>query len=155
MSEAYRSLLSCLAADLKLPEIAEQDGMALLVIDDFEVVLRLLPSDQVLMYTVVAPLPTEGRAALMASLLEANTLFLATQGFTLAAREDTGVLLQGALPLAALNGSNVAQWVENFVNVAESWQERCLSAESPAPERDALTGEGSIDPLALLDMLRV
>ena len=155
MSEAFRSLLSCLAADLKLPEIAEQDGMALLVIDDFEVVLRLLPSEQVLVYTVVAPLPGEGRAALMASLLEANTLFLATHGFTLAAREDTGVLLQGSLPLAALNGGNIAQWVENFVNVAESWQERCLSAENPAPERDSLAGEGSIDPLAMLDMLRV
>ena len=155
MSEAYRSLLSCLAADLKLPEIAEQDGMALLVIDDFEVVLRLLPSGQVLIYTVVAPLPAEGHAALMTSLLEANALFLATQGFTLAAREDTGVLLQSSLPLAVLNGGNVAQWVENFVNVAEFWQERCLSTESPAPERDTLTGEGTIDPLTMLDMLRV
>ena len=155
MSEAYRSLLSCLAADLKLPEIAEQDGMALLVIDDFEVVLRLLPSEQVLVYTVVAPLPGEGRAALMASLLEANTLFLATHGFTLAAHEDTGVMLQGALPLASLHSDNIAQWVENFVNVAEFWQERCLSTESPAPERDLLTGEGTIDPLTMLDMLRV
>ena len=155
MSESFRSLLSCLAADLKLPEVPEQDGMALLVIDDFEVVLRLLPSEQVLIYTVVAPLPEEGRAALMASLLEANTLFLATHGFTLAAREDTGVMLQGALPLASLHSNNIAQWVENFVNVAEFWQARCLAPESPAPERDAFTGEGSIDPLAMLDMLRV
>ena len=155
MSEAFRSLLSGLAADLRLAEIPEQDGMALLVIDDFEVVLRLLPSDQVLMYTVVAPLPAEGRAALMASLLDANTMFLATHGFTLSAREDTGVLLQGALPLASLHGGNIAQWVENFVNVAEFWQERCLAAESPAPERDSLAGEGTVDPLAMLDMLRV
>ena len=155
MSEAFRSLLSCLAADLKLPEVPEQEGMAVLVIDDFEVVLRLLPSDQVLMHTVVAPLPAEGRAALMASLLEANTLFLATHGFTLSAREDTGVMLQGALPMAVLNGGNIAQWVENFVNVAEFWQERCLSTESTAPERDTLTGEGTIDPLTMLDMLRV
>ena len=155
MSEAFRSLLSVLAADLSLADLPEQDGMALLVIDDFEVVLRLLPSEQVLIYTVVAPLPAEGRAALMVSLLEANALFLATQSFTLAAREDTGVLLQGALPLASLHGGNIAQWVENFVNVAEFWQARCLAAESPAPERDAFTGEGSIDPLAMLDMLRV
>ena len=155
MSEAFRSLLSSLAVDIKQPEIPEQDGMALLVIDDFEVVLRLLPSDQVLMYTVVAPLPTEGRAALMASLLDANTLFLATHGFTLAARDDTGVMLQGALPLASLHGGNIAQWVENFVNVAEEWQARCLDVDSTAPERDPLTGEGSIDPLAMLDMLRV
>ena len=155
MSEAYRSLLSCLAADLKLAEIPEQDGMAMLVIDDLEVVLRLLPSDQVLMYTVVAPLPAEGRAALMSSLLDANTLFLATQGFTLSAREDSGVMLQGALPMAVLNGGNIAQWVENFVNLAAHWQERCLSSGSAAPEREPMTGEGHIDPLAMMDMLRV
>ena len=155
MSEAFRSLLSCLAADLKLPEVPEQDGMALLVIDDFEVVLRLLPSDQVLMHTVVAPLPTEGRAALMASLLDANTLFLATQGFTLAAREDSGVMLQGALPMAVLNGGNVAQWVENFVNVAAHWQERCLDNGSAAPVREPMTGEGHIDLHTMMDMLRV
>ena len=155
MSEAYRSLLSCLAADLKLPEIAEQDGMALLVIDDFEVVLRLLPSEQVLVYTVVAPLPGEGRAALMASLLEANTLFLATHGFTLSAREDTGVMLQGVLPIASLHSGNIAQWVENFVNVAEHWQARCLSSEAAAPARDHITGEGHMDPLTMMDMLRV
>ena len=155
MSEAYRSLLSCLAADLKLPEIAEQDGMAVLVIDDFEVVLRLLPSNQVLMHTVVAPLPAEGRPALMAALLDANTMFLATQGFTLSAREDTGVMLQGALPLAVLNGGNVTQWVENFVNVAAHWQARCVAGNSAAPEREPMTGEGHIDPLAMMDMLRV
>ena len=95
MFETYRSLLSCLANSLNIPEIPEQDGMALLVIDDFEVVLRLLPSEQVLLYTVVAPLPEEGRTALMASLLDANTMFLATSGFTLSARQDTGVMLQG------------------------------------------------------------
>ena len=155
MSEAFRSLLSCLAINLKLPEIPEQDGMALLVIDDFEVVLRLLPSEQVLVYTVVAPLPAEGRATLMASLLEANTLFLATHGFTLSAREDTGVMLQGVLPIASLHSGNIAQWVENFVNVAEHWQARCLSSEAAAPARDHITGEGHMDPLTMMDMLRV
>ena len=155
MSDAFRSLLSGLAADLRLAEIPEQDGMALLVIDDFEVVLRLLPSEQVLVYTVVAPLPAEGRATRMASLLEANTLFLATHGFTLSAREDTGVMLQGVLPIASLHSGNIAQWVENFVNVAEHWQARCLSSEAAAPARDHITGEGHMDPLTMMDMLRV
>ena len=155
MSEAFRSLLSCLAADLSLPELPDKDGMALVVIDDFEVVLRLLPSEQVMIYTVVAPLASEGRTSLMASLLDANTMFMATRGFTLSAREDTGGMLQGILPLAALHSGNVGQWVENFVNVAEVWQERCLSAASAAPEREHFTGEGAIDPLAMMDMLRV
>lgn len=155
MTETYRSLLSCLANSLNIPEIPEQDGMALLVIDDFEVVLRLLPSEQVLLYTVVAPLPEEGRTALMASLLDANTMFLATQGFTLSAREDTGVMLQGMLPLASLHSGNVAQWVENFTNVAEHWQSRCLESASDLPEHTPHAGEGSIDVLTMMDMLRV
>lgn len=155
MSEAFRSLLSCLAINLKLPDIPEQDGMALLVVDDFEVVLRLLPSEQVMIHTVVAPLPAEGRTALMSAMLDANTMFLATQGFTLSARDDTGVMLQGILPLVALHGGNIAQWVENFVNVAEHWQARCLSSEAAAPARDHITGEGHMDPLTMMDMLRV
>ncbi|MBR3880026.1 MAG: type III secretion system chaperone [Mailhella sp.] len=155
MSEAFRSLLSCLAADLKLPEIPEQGGMALLVVDDFEVVLRLLPSEQVLAYTVVAPLPFEGRAALMASLLDANTMFLATQGFTLSAREDTGVLLQGMMPLSSLHGANISQWVGNFVSVAEHWQTRCTGVTDSQVEHKPHAGEGAIDLHTMMDMLRV
>lgn len=155
MSETYRSLLSCLANSLNIPEIPEQDGMALLVIDDFEVVLRLLPSEQVLLYTVVAPLPEEGRTALMASLLDANTMFLATSGFTLSAREDTGVMLQGILPLASLHSGNVTQWVENFTNVAEHWQSVCLNGVSDQSAAAAQPASADIDLQAMMGMLRV
>lgn len=154
MPEAFRSLLTGLAASLNLPEIPEQDGFALVAIDDFEVCLRLLPSGQALLYTVVAPLPAEGRSALMASLLEANTLFLATQGFTLSAREDTGVMLQGCMAMSALHDGNVAQWVENFVNVAEHWQGRCRACADNAAEAPA-AGESSFDIHALMGMMRV
>ena len=155
MSESFRSLLSCLAADLKLPEIPEQGGMALFVIDDFEVVLRLLPSEQVLAYTVVAPLPSEGRVALMAALLDANTMFLATQGFTLSAREDTGVMLQGLMPLASLHSANISQWVENFVNVAESWQARCTDAADGQADHKPHAGEAAMELCSMLNMLKV
>ena len=151
MFDVFQSLLSTLAPALNLPEITlrEDDPSCLLVIDDFEVSLRYLPgSDMVMMFTVVAPLPEGGRESLYAGLLDANTFFRGTQGFTLAAREDTGVTLQGVMPMRMLDGSNIAVWVQNFVNVAEIWQEYCLNGEEQPVQGEA----SDIFPQ---DMLRV
>lgn len=137
MSEAFASLLSTLAPVLGLPEITvrEDDPACLLVIDDFEVSIRYLPgSDAVMMFTVVAPLPEGGKNELFAALLDANTFFRGTQGFTLAAREDTGVTLQGVMSMRVLDGSSIVSWVQNFVDVAQHWQGVCLNAEETGPE---------------------
>ena len=150
MPEAFSSLLAALAPALGLPEIAvrEDDPSCLLVIDDFEVSLRWLPeSDMVMMFTVVAPLPEQGRDALYAELLDANTFFKGTQGFTLAARADTGVTLQGVMSMRMLDGSNVALWVQNFVDVAAEWQRACLKEQDVAPQ--------SVSDVLPQDMLRV
>ena len=90
MNPAFSSLLAALARELDLPGIETRDGdsSCLLGIDDFEVSLRCLSTDQVMIFTVVAPLPARKRDELYASLLDANTFFHQTQGFTLAARED-------------------------------------------------------------------
>lgn len=154
MNPAFSSLLAALARELDLPGIETRDGdsSCLLGIDDFEVSLRCLSTDQVMIFTVVAPLPSRKRDELYAALLDANTFFHQTQGFTLAAREDTGVTLQGTLPLAALTDTNVGTWVSNFVNVAEHWQERCLAcddAAADAPEAPA------VDPALMGGMLRI
>ena len=98
MNPAFSSLLAALARELDLPGIETRDGdsSCLLGIDDFEVSLRCLSTDQVMIFTVVAPLPARKRDELYAALLDANTFFHQTQGFTLAAREDTGVTLHAA-----------------------------------------------------------
>ncbi len=132
MLEAFKSLLSTLAPALGLPEITvrEDDPVSLLVIDDFEVSLRYLPSsDLVMLFTVVAPLPEQGKEKIYTALLDANTFFHETQGFTLAAREDTGVTLQGIMPLRVLDSSNITTWFQNFLNVAERWQEVCMKGD--------------------------
>ena len=141
MSEAFTSLLRALAPALGLPEITQQeDSSCLLVIDDFEVSLRHLPgSDAVMMFTVVAPLPEKGRETLYAALLDANTFFHETQGFTLAARQDTGVTLQGVMPMRVLDGGNIAAWVQNFVDIAEEWQSFCLRSEGENTPEDLST----------------
>lgn len=154
MNPAFSSLLAALARELDLPGIETRDGdpSCLLGIDDFEVSLRCLSAEQVMIFTVVAPLPARKRDELYAALLDANTFFHQTQGFTLAAREDTGVPLQGTLPLAALTDTNVGTWVGNFVNVAEHWQERCLACDEAAadtPEAPA------VDPALMGGMLRI
>lgn len=133
MLEAFKSLLSTLAPALGLPEITiqEEDPVSLLGIDDFEVSLRYLPSsDLVMLFTVVAPLPEQGKEKIYTALLDANTFFHETQGFTLAAREDTGVTLQGIMPLRILDSSNITTWLQNFLNVAERWQEVCIKDDA-------------------------
>ena len=151
MLEAFKSLLSTLAPALGLPEITirEEDPVSLLGIDDFEVSLRYLPaSDLVMLFTVVAPLPEQGKEQLHAALLDANTFFHGTQGFTLAAREDTGVTLQGVMPLRVLDSSNITTWVQNFLNVAEHWQDVCIKADQI---EDAVSSDASVQQ----PMLRV
>ena len=143
MPDAFTSLLSALAPALGLPEITvrEDDPSCLLVIDDFEVSLRWLPeADMVMMFTVVAPLPLEGREALYAELLDANTFFHGTQGFTLAAREDTGVTLQGVMSMRMLDGSNVAQWVQNFVADPSDGRSAGERLQAFVPKRKAAFG---------------
>ena len=85
MNPAFSSLLAALARELDLPGIETRDGdsSCLLGIDDFEVSLRCLSTDQVMIFTVVAPLPARKRDELYAALLDANTFFHQTQGFTL------------------------------------------------------------------------
>ncbi|WP_418765034.1 type III secretion system chaperone [Mailhella sp.] len=151
MLEAFTSLLSTLAPALGLPEITvrDDDPSCLLVIDDFEVSLRYLSgADAVMLFTVVAPLPEKDRETLYASLLDANTFFRSTQGFTLAAREDTGITLQGVMPLRVLDSANVAVWLQNFVDVAAIWQDICVSDQ----RNDALDETLGAFPQ---DMLRV
>ena len=154
MFEAFTSLLATLAPMLGLSDITlrEDDPVCLLDIDDFEICLRYLPgSDQVLLFTVVAPLPEQGRDALYASLLDANTFFQGTQGFTLAAREDTGVTLQGVMPLRVLDNASIGTWVQNFLNIAEQWQAVCLTSAERVEERSP-SNQPALSPQ---NMLRV
>ncbi|MBR5998057.1 MAG: type III secretion system chaperone [Deltaproteobacteria bacterium] len=134
MEKMFRALLDGLAAALGLPEISTAgDGRdALVAIDDFELCLRCVSPGDVLLFTVVAPLPGNNRQEVMAALLDANTFYYQTQGFTLAAREDTGVTLQGILSLRVLDRDNIGTFVQNFLNVADYWQKFCQDKEKKA-----------------------
>ena len=127
MDKTFRFLLDALGKELGLPEIAtSEDGLsALLVIDDFELWLRCVSTGHLLLFTVVSPLPEQNRQKIMAALLDANTFYYQTQGFALGAREDTGVTLQGVIALRFLDQNNICVFVNNFIEVAQHWQDRC------------------------------
>ena len=132
MEKTFHFLLDALGKELGLPEIATSgDGLsALLVIDDFELWLRCVSTGHMLLFTVVSPMPEQNREKVMAALLDANTFYYQTQGFCLGAREDTGVTLQGVIALRFLDENNVCLYVNNFIEVAHHWQERCQEIAS-------------------------
>ena len=65
MNPAFSSLLAALARELDLPGIETRDGdpSCLLGIDDFEVSLRCLSAEQIMIFTVVAPLPANATSS--------------------------------------------------------------------------------------------
>jgi hypothetical protein len=136
MKAMFRSVIDGLAKALNLPEVTiTPDGTsALLLIDDFELCIRFVPLGFIVMFTVVAPMPQNNREEILVSLLDANTFYYQTQGFTLAAREDTGVTLQGLISLRLVDKDNISRFVENFINVAEYWQKYCQEKDVPASD---------------------
>ena len=161
MKEMFRVLLNDLAATYGLPAVQtdEQGIEALAAIDDFEVALRLVSAGYVLISTVVAPLPENNRERVMEALLDGNTLFYQTRGFALAAREDTGVTLQGIISLRVLDGPGIASVMEHFISVANYWQQFCIDAEN-ANDKDSDSFEDSGEPglsedISFMHFLRV
>lgn len=141
MKDMFRSVIDGLAQTLNLPEITiTPDGTsALLLIDDFELSIRFVPLGFIVIFTVVAPMPQNNREQVFASLLDANTFYYQTQGFTLAAREDTGVTLQGIISLRLVDKDNISRFVENFINVAEYWQKYCQEKDMPSSESEGFS----------------
>ncbi len=125
----FREILDGLAAALNLPGIStsESGRTALVEVDGFELCLRCIPQGFIVLFAIVAPFPLENRTEVVRELLDANTMFYRTQGFTLGARKDTGVTLQGVISLQVADQHSIRTFVQNFLNVAEYWQEFCRS----------------------------
>lgn len=129
--EHFAALTAGLGKRLGLPgvELADEGTRCLLTFDAFPVNLTYIESeDAVLAFSVAATLPHDGSGDLMAlyaELLEGNVMFQQTQGFTLGATEAVGVVVQGYMPMRMLDDRTVDVWMENLVNVAEYWEQRC------------------------------
>ncbi len=122
------------SAGLAQPLRFDERGCARLVFDgqlaiDFE---RDADAGLLQVYSVLGPLPGQGREALLLQLLQANLFGADTAGAALAVDADTGeVVLCRSVAAEGLPAPAFVQLVEQFVAVAEDWKER-LAAWRPA-----------------------
>ncbi len=144
--KTFLNLLEGLAQALQMPEIgvSENGRESMLVIGDFEVILQCMDTGSLMIFTVVAPLPEYGREHLMTQMLEANTFLVATEGFTLAASESTGVTLQGIASFRILGRDNIGAFVQSFISVAEHWQQVCRDLEDSVSTAQAYLTQDTV-----------
>jgi hypothetical protein len=137
--ERFTNLLEQLAKMLELPPLVlDSSGFATLAIDDDALVCIGFDEEQelLLLYCPVSMLPEDDAPARMAELLTANAFYQETAGFVLAVYNGI-VLLQAAIPVAALDSSGLFKIVERLVHTRDYWNERLEPDESStAPETD-------------------
>jgi len=132
MSETYDSatltlLISELGGVLGVPELVlDESGICCLGLDDVVVNLEYKTDTGMLMlYSVVATLPEEGREQMLSSALGANLLWGETKGDTLALAEESGaILLQRQMPAEELDVQSLAASLESFTDACERWTEK-------------------------------
>lgn len=125
MSISYQALL------IQLAKQAGVDAEALasteeIVIDGISIGLQLDGTEQegdVLFFTTLGAPAVGHFESIARTLLEANSLWVGTGGCTLGIQPETGeVTLCGRAPLAALDGSSMAEVLAGFTDLADFWK---------------------------------
>ena len=135
MSTHLDSLMKEFAQFADLPTLEpDVDGGYYLMFDDLVVIVRLAEpihggqrlEEEVLLHSCVGMLPSANREQACRRLLDANILFAKTDGATLAADEEAGLVsLQRAIPLRGLAFSEFIKLLESFVHQTEFWAQVC------------------------------
>lgn len=133
-------LLQSLGLTLGLPNLRfDEHGCARVSVEgapalDFERQERVIH-----VYSVIAPLPPEGREALYAQLLQGNLFGASTAGASLSIDELQGeVVLCRTFVAESTSAQAFASDVEAFVGAAEDWQARLTGANPDAPNAPQL-----------------
>lgn len=129
-------LLQSLGLTLGLPNLRfDEHGCARVTVEgapalDFERQERVVH-----VYSVLGPVPPEGREALYAQLLQGNLFGASTAGASLSIDELQGeVVLCRAFVAESTTAQGFASDVEAFVGAAEDWQARLTGANPDAPD---------------------
>lgn len=122
-------------------ELALEDGVVALNIDDMPVMIQELPElNAVNILGEIGEPPPEGLETLLSSMLNANHLFQGTSGGTLSRDPETGkFFLCRWEPLALADVEAFTAVVDKFVNVLETWRKIIADyrpSETAAPEGD-------------------
>ncbi len=117
----FSKLLSNFGSRNGIKDLAPEKGYCCLMFDDIVVNIEE-NNGNIFFYTPVGELPPEGGEEIYKDLAKANFFFMGTQGATLSADPDSGMILLAYMtPACALNDTSFDKTVENFVNAAEEW----------------------------------
>jgi hypothetical protein len=140
--QLMNGLLRDLGATLGLPDLAaDEAGYCCLAIGDrIRVSLQYDPeTEDLTLFTRLLRIAPEDRLEAYEAMLAGNLFWARTRGGTLAVEPGEGwVMLLMKERIQVLDGHAFQALLENFVDAAESWQER-LSALAE-PERPAPSG---------------
>jgi hypothetical protein len=136
-------LLQSLGLSLDLPNLRfDGNGCARLLIDDAPALnFERDANGAIHLYSVLAPLPPDGREALFANLLRGNLFGESTAGASLAIDEPRGEILICRTVVAELmTGPAFVTMVEVFVDAAQNWAGRITHAPSSSASTAASFG---------------
>ena len=105
------------------------------------------PSEQMVITSLLAPLPEDDAEPLLRLLLEANaTDYLQANGLFSIEPQSQGVMLMYAKPVAELDDALFERQVETFVNKVEMWKQRIAQLlEDPTAPASAIAAAASND----------
>lgn len=132
-------LLAALGKTAGLPELClDEAGGCTLAFDDVGVQFtHLSEANQLLLCSPLGHLPGENAEPLLRTLMSANVFFRGTQGATLGADAETGlVTLCYLVNLAGCDESQFVQLAQNFIRVADSWQRQIADQAVQAAPSD-------------------
>lgn len=143
---AFDSLMQGLATYFGLSGISKtEDNQCQLEIGDLSLGFKFLPaSGNIMIFAVIGTIPDSGRESFYKMLLEANHAQFKTAGATLSVYTPLDmVALQYLCSAETTDGQRFITIVENFVAVAEYWQERCTqrTSEDKSEQADGLNNQ--------------
>jgi hypothetical protein len=148
MDNSLTGLIAALSARIGR-SLEVMDGTKVHVdFDDFALLIEYFPqAGQLLLASAVAEVPKRGRAGLYKTLLQGHFLFGRTGGAALALDPaEKFICLQITLPITSLTSDSFPGLVENFLNQAGEWRQRCLEAGREEMEDLAETATESFVP---------
>ena len=146
--DILNNLLGEFGTAIGMPELElDEENRCNLMFDEVAVSFELSPDEaSVFLYSYLGDVASNDSKAVFAALLDANYLFRGTMGATMGVDEASGrVVMIRSEDLSTLRLSRFQSLVEEFVNLAELWQNRL--ADFPADTAQQSTPATPVEAL--------
>ena len=146
--DILNNLLGEFGSSIGMPELElDEENRCNLMFDEVAVSFELSPDEaSVYLYSYLGDVASNDSKAVFAALLDANYIFRGTLGATMGVDEASGrVVMIRSEDLSTLRLSRFQSLVEEFVNLAELWQNRL--ADFPADTAQQSTPATPVEAL--------